>query len=85
MVLALYPDSKQAQIGIFKLFSGKKRAEEIVKLFYPLNKNFAPNADFYNNLAGLLYSNGFVSDAVNLYKASIKLAPKKGKNIHKPL
>lgn len=79
VVLALYPDSKQAQIGIFKLFSGKKRAEEIVKLFYPLNKNFAPNADFYNNLAGLLYSNGFVSDAVNLYKASIKLAPKKEK------
>ncbi len=32
VVLALYPDSKQAQIGIFKLFSGKKRAEEIVKI-----------------------------------------------------
>lgn len=79
VVLALYPDSKQAKIGIFKLYSGKKRTDEIVKLFYPLNKSFAPNADFYNNLASLLYSNGMVSDAINLYKSSIKLSPKKEK------
>jgi len=77
VVLALYPDSKQAQLGMFKLFSGKKRAEDIVKLFYPLNKAFVPTADFYNNLAKTLYSNGMVSDAINLYKASIKLNPKK--------
>lgn len=77
VVLALYPDSKQAQIGMFKLFTGKKRSEDIVKLFYPLNKNFTPSAEFYNNLAKSLYSNGLVSDAINLYKTSIKLSPKK--------
>jgi len=79
VVLALYPDSKQAQIGIFKLFTGKKRSEDIVKLFYPLNKAFKANAAFYNNLAALLYSNGMVSDSINLYKASLKLSPKNEK------
>ncbi len=75
VVLALYPDSKQAKLGLFKILTGKKRSTDIVKLFYPLNKNFTPKADFYNNLASMLYSNGLVSDAINLYKASIKIEP----------
>ena len=76
VVLALYPNSKQAQYGMVQLFSGKKSIDEIIKLFYPLNKKFIPNADFYNNLASILYQKNMVKDAINVYKKSVKIAPK---------
>ncbi len=76
VVLALYPNSKQAQYGMVQLFSGKKSIDEIIKLFYPLNKKFVPNADFYNNLASILYQKNMVKDAIYVYKKSVKIAPK---------
>ncbi len=75
VVLALYPNSMQAQYGLYKLLSGKN-PDVIIKTFYPLNKNFVPNADFYNNLASILYQKGMVKDSINIYKKAIAKAPK---------
>lgn len=75
VVLALYPNSMQAQYGLYKLLSGKN-PDTVIKAFYPLNKNFVPNADFYNNLASVLYQKGMVKDAINVYKMAIAKAPK---------
>ena len=63
VVLALYPNSMQAQYGLYKLLSGKN-PDVIIKTFYPLNKNFVPSADFYNNLASVLYQKGMVKDSI---------------------
>lgn len=76
VILALYPNSKQAQYGLYRLLSGKKPLNEIIKTFYPLNKRFVPTADFYNNLAGTLYQKNMVKDSISLYKKSIQAAPK---------
>lgn len=75
VVLALYPNSMQAQYGLYRMFSGKN-PDAVIKTFYPLNKNFAPSADFYNNLAGMLYQKGMVKDSINVYKKAILKAPK---------
>ena len=75
VVLALYPNSMQAQYGLYRIFSGKS-PDTVIKTFYPLNKNFVPNEDFYNNLAGMLYQKGMVKDSINVYKKAILKAPK---------
>ncbi len=75
VVLALYPNSMQAQYGLYKLLSGKN-PDVIIKTFYPLNKNFVPSADFYNNLASVLYQKGMVKDSIKLYTKAIGKAPK---------
>ncbi len=76
VILALYPDSKQAQYGLYKMLSGKKSTPDIIKTFYPLNKKFVPNAKFYNTLASTLYQKNMVKDSINVYKQAIKTAPK---------
>ncbi len=76
VVLAIYPDSKQAQYGLYKILSGSKTTTDIVKSFYPLNKKFIPSAEFYNNLASILYQKNMVNDAINVYRKSIATAPK---------
>ena len=75
VVLALYPNSIQAQYGLYKLLSGKD-PDTVIKTFYPLNKNFVPSADFYNNLASVLYQKGLVKDSIAVYKKAIAKAPK---------
>ncbi len=75
VVLALYPNSMQAQYGLYKILSGKN-PDVIIKTFYPLNKTFVPSADFYNNLASILYQKGMVKDSMTLYRKAIAKAPK---------
>lgn len=76
VVLALYPESRQAQFGLYTLLWGKKNLNETIKTFYPLNKNFKPDAKLYNNLADMIYQKGMVRDAVAVYKKSIAVSPK---------
>lgn len=75
VVLALYPNSMQAQYGLYKLLSDKN-PDVIIKTFYPLNKNFVPSINFYNNLASVLYQKGMVKDAIIIYQKAIIRAPK---------
>src|SRR5699024_10938631 len=39
IILAIYPESKQAKYGIYEIFKGKKSLDYIIDNFYPLNEN----------------------------------------------
>lgn len=45
-ILLFYPNSPQAKFGIYEILNGKKSDLEILKAFYPLNKNFEPSSEF---------------------------------------
>lgn len=79
VILAIYPDSKQAKYGIYEIFKGKKDLDFIIDNFYPLNENFVPSSDFYADFAELLTSLDNNSDAIELYKKAINKNPKNAK------
>ncbi len=77
IILAIYPESKQAKYGIYEIFKDKKDLDYIIANFYPLNDNFKPTSEFYADFAELITSlDGNNDDAVNLYKRAIELDPK---------
>lgn len=77
IILAIYPESKQAKYGIYEIFKGKKSLDYIIDNFYPLNDNFKPTSEFYAEFAELLTSlDKSNDDAISLYKRAIELNPK---------
>lgn len=77
IILAIYPNSKQAQFGIYSLLAGQKSLDEIISVFYPLNKSFVADSAFYTNFAELLADFGQNKDAISLYNRAISKDPKK--------
>ena len=74
IILAIYPESKQAKYGIYEIFKGKKSLDYIIDNFYPLNDNFKPTSEFYAEFAELLTSlDKSNDDAISLYKKAIEL------------
>lgn len=77
IILAIYPESKQAKYGIYEIFKGKKSLDYIIDNFYPLNDNFKPTSEFYAEFAELLTSlDKSNDDAISLYKRAIELNSK---------
>ena len=77
IILAIYPDSKQAKYGIYEIFKDKKDLDYIISQFYPLNDKFKPTSEFYTEFAGLLTSlDKNNDDSISLYKRAIELNPK---------
>lgn len=71
VILAIYPDSGQAKLGIYNIFKGKKDLDFIIKNFYPLNEKFIPTSSFYSDFAELLADFGEIDDAIKLYQKAI--------------
>ena len=77
VILAIYPESKQAKYGIYEIFKGKKDLDYIIDNFYPLNENFKPASEFYAEFAELLTSlEGNNEDAISLFNKALALNPK---------
>ncbi len=76
VVLAMYPDSIQAQYGIYTLLKNKMPLEKIVNLFYPIEPDFKLNSEGYNNLGYLANQMGKSSDARVFFEKSLSINPK---------
>ena len=76
IVLAMYPDSIQAQYGMFSLLKNDLPLEKIVNLFYPLEADYKLNNEGYNNLGYLANKFEKVNDAVIFFEKSLSLNPK---------
>ena len=77
VILAIYPESKQAKYGIYEIFKDKKDPDFIIDNFYPLNEDFKPSSEFYAEFAELITSlDGSNKDAIYLYKKAIEKDPK---------
>ncbi len=79
VILAIYPESKQAKYGIYKILREQNSLDYIIDTFYPLNKTFVPDAKFYADFAQLLASFEIYEDSIELYKRSIKKDDKNAK------
>lgn len=76
IVLAMYPDSLQAQYGMYTLLKERIPLERIVNLFYPLEPDYKLTDEGYNNLGYLANKMGNTIDASVFFEKSMKLNPK---------
>ncbi len=76
VVLAMYPDSLQAQYGLYNLLKEKLPLEKIINLFYPIEPNYKINFEGYNNLGYFANKLGNTNDAVKFFEKSLSLNSK---------
>lgn len=76
IVLAMYPDSLQAQYGMYTLLKDRIPLERIVNLFYPLEPDYKLTDEGYNSLGYLANKMGNTMDASVFFEKSLKLNPK---------
>ncbi len=76
IVLAMYPDSLQAQYGIYSLYRGVYPLEKIINLFYPLERDYKLTSEGYDNLGYFANKFGKTEDACVFFEKSLALNPK---------
>jgi len=70
LVLALYPESLQAQYGIFKVFYGEP-LDNTARRFYPLDTTFIPNSNLYEKLGKFAQEISQTEHATKFYKQAL--------------
>lgn len=76
IVLAMYPDSLQAQYGIYLLLKNELPLEKIINKFYPIEPDYKLNAEGYDNLGYFANKFGNSKDALVFFEKSLMLNPK---------
>ncbi len=76
IVLAMYPESLQAQYGLYCALKEKLSLDKIVALFYPIEPNFKLNYEGYNNLGYFANKLGNSKDAIVFFEKSLSLNSK---------
>ncbi len=76
IVLAMYPDSLQAQYGMYALLKDRISLERIINLFYPLEPDYKLDDEGYNNLGYFANKLGNSLDASVFFEKSLSLNPK---------
>lgn len=76
IVLAMYPDSLQAQYGMYALLKQRLPLEKIINLFYPLEPDYKLDDEGYNNLGYFANKLGNSKDAVVFFEKSLSLNSK---------
>ena len=71
VILAIYPDSKQAKLGIYDIFKNDKNLDFIINNFYPLNTSFIPESKFYSDFGTILANAKENKNAIELYKKAL--------------
>ncbi len=79
VILAIYPDSKQAKYGVYETLKNKGDIDLVINNLYPLNENFVADAEFLYDFAELLISFDQTQGAIELYKKTILKDPKNEK------
>lgn len=76
VVLAMYPDSIQAQYGIYTLLKDKMPLDKIISSFYPLEPDYKLNAEGYESIGYLANKMGSALDAAVFFEKAYELNPK---------
>ncbi len=76
IVLAMYPDSLQAQYGMYSLLKDSIPLDRIINLFYPLEADYKLTSDGYDSLGYFANKNGNSLDASVFFEKSLALNPK---------
>lgn len=76
IVLAMYPDSIQAQYGIYLLLKNELPLEKIINRFYPIEPDYKLDAEGYNNLGYFANKFGNSKDALVFFEKSLILNSK---------
>ena len=76
IVLAMYPDSLQAQYGLYCVLKDRLPLDKIVNLFYPIEPDFKLKADGYDKLGYFANKLGNSKDAIIFFEKSLSLNSK---------
>ena len=76
IVLAMYPNSLQAQYGLYCVLKGRLPLDKIVNLFYPIEPNFKLKAEEYDSLGYFANKLGNTKDAIVFFEKSLSLNSK---------
>ncbi len=77
MALVVYPDSRQAQYGIYRMFYGLP-LDTIAQKFYPLKHDYKPDANLYEGLGDFAQEINEPSHAISFYKQALLKNSKTG-------
>lgn len=76
VVLAMYPDSLQAQYGMYTVLKDRVSLDRIINLFYPLEPDYKLTDEGYNSLGYFANKMGNSLDASVFFEKSLSLNPK---------
>ena len=76
IVLAMYPDSLQAQYGLYCVLKDRLPLDKLVNLFYPIEPDFKLTYEGYDNLGYFANKLGNSIDAVVFFEKSLSLNSK---------
>lgn len=76
IVLAMYPDSLQAQYGLYTVLKNKAPLDRIINLFYPLEPDYKLTDEGYNDLGYFANKVGNSLDASVFFEKSLSVNPK---------
>ena len=76
IVLAMYPDSLQAQYGLYSVLKDRLPLEKIINLFYPLETDYKLTFDGYLNLGYFANETGNTENASLFFEKALSLNPK---------
>ncbi len=76
IVLAMYPESLQAQYGMYSLLKNKYSLDEIVKLFYPIDSDYKLKDEDFNSLGYFANKIGATKDAIVFFQKALLMNPK---------
>ncbi len=76
IVLAMYPDSLQAQFGIYDILKSKAPLDKIVSLYYPIDSNIKFDDKGYAKLGFFANKIQRPKDAVVFFEKAISINPK---------
>ena len=76
IVLAMYPDSLQAQYGLYCVLKNRLPLDKIINLFYPIEPDYKLKPDGYDSLGYFANKLGNSKDAVIFFEKSLSQNPK---------